>query len=142
MCKPYLGRLYTKSILKNTDLQAQKVSYGFRSVLVSVLKFCTCLQRAVGMDGLEIVDAHMHLWTPTTHPWVEKVRRGGHPAGNFGKHKICHVCVICSMIVVGMGAWSTTSHSCGYLLVHLPSFPLLDMYYSYMLFVCKSQDQS
>ena len=42
-----------------------------------------------GMDGLEIVDAHMHLWTPTTHPWVEKVRGGGHPAGNFGEHKLC-----------------------------------------------------
>ena len=40
------------------------------------------------MDGLEIVDAHMHLWTPTTHPWVEKVRGGGHPAGNFGE---CHL---------------------------------------------------
>ena len=40
------------------------------------------------MDGLEIVDAHMHLWTPTTHPWVEKVRGGGHPAGNFGEYHL------------------------------------------------------
>ena len=35
---------------------------------------------------LEIVDAHMHLWTPQTHPWVTKVaKEGGHPAGSFGK---------------------------------------------------------
>ena len=34
---------------------------------------------------LEIVDAHMHLWTPETHPWTEKVKDGGHPAGKFGK---------------------------------------------------------
>ena len=35
---------------------------------------------------LEIVDAHMHLWTPQTHPWVTKAaREGGHPAGSFGK---------------------------------------------------------
>ena len=40
------------------------------------------------MNGLEIVDAHMHLWTPTTHPWVEKVRGGGHPAGNFGEYHL------------------------------------------------------
>ena len=40
------------------------------------------------MDGLEIVDAHMHLWTPTTHPWVEKVKGGGHPAGNFGEYHL------------------------------------------------------
>lgn len=53
------------------------------------------------MDGLEIVDAHMHLWTPTTHPWVEKVRGGGHPAGNFGE---CH---LHPNIGVGKGAWST-----------------------------------
>ena len=32
----------------------------------------------------EIVDAHMHLWSPATHPWVGKVRNGGHPAGKFG----------------------------------------------------------
>lgn len=56
------------------------------------------------MDGLEIVDAHMHLWTPTTHPWVEKVRGGGHPAGNFGEHKLC---VIWIMDSGWMGAWST-----------------------------------
>ena len=35
---------------------------------------------------LEIVDAHMHLWTPQTHPWVTKAaKEGGHPAGSFGK---------------------------------------------------------
>ena len=35
---------------------------------------------------LEIVDAHMHLWTPQTHPWVTKAAtEGGHPAGSFGK---------------------------------------------------------
>lgn len=33
---------------------------------------------------MEIVDAHMHLWSPVTHPWVQKVRDGGHPAGKFG----------------------------------------------------------
>ena len=35
---------------------------------------------------LEIVDAHMHLWSPQTHPWIEKVRDGGHPAGKFGSY--------------------------------------------------------
>ena len=35
-------------------------------------------------SDLEIVDGHMHLWTPQTHPWVEKVKDGGHPAGKFG----------------------------------------------------------
>lgn len=35
--------------------------------------------------NLEIVDAHMHLWTPETHPWVMGVKDGGHPAGKFGK---------------------------------------------------------
>ena len=39
------------------------------------------------MASLEIVDAHMHLWTPDTHPWVDKVRGGGHPAGKFGKRE-------------------------------------------------------
>ena len=34
---------------------------------------------------MEIVDAHMHLWTPETHPWVVKVKDGGHPVGKFGK---------------------------------------------------------
>ena len=34
---------------------------------------------------MEIVDAHMHLWTLTTHPWLEKVQQGGHPAGKFGR---------------------------------------------------------
>lgn len=38
------------------------------------------------MEQLEIVDAHMHLWTPQTHPWVTKAaKEGGHPAGSFGK---------------------------------------------------------
>ena len=36
---------------------------------------------------MEIVDAHMHFWTPQTHPWVTKAaREGGHPAGSFGKY--------------------------------------------------------
>ena len=26
----------------------------------------------------------MHLWTPETHHWLQKVRNGGHPAGKFG----------------------------------------------------------
>ena len=34
---------------------------------------------------MEIVDAHMHFWTPETHPWVAKVKDGGHPAGAFGE---------------------------------------------------------
>ena len=34
---------------------------------------------------MEIVDTHMHLWTPETHPWVVKVKDGGHPVGKFGK---------------------------------------------------------
>ena len=33
---------------------------------------------------LEVIDTHMHLWTPETHPWVLSVRDGGHPAGKFG----------------------------------------------------------
>lgn len=32
---------------------------------------------------MEIVDTHMHLWTPATHPALENVRNGGHPAGKF-----------------------------------------------------------
>jgi predicted TIM-barrel fold metal-dependent hydrolase len=32
---------------------------------------------------MEIVDCHMHLWTPQTHPWVLNVKDGGHPAGPF-----------------------------------------------------------
>ena len=35
---------------------------------------------------VEIIDAHMHLWTPQTHPWVSKAaKEAGHPAGSFGK---------------------------------------------------------
>ena len=51
----------------------------------------------------EIVDAHMHLWSPSTHPWVEKVKDGGHPAGKFGMNhlfnksegtlRMRHVCI-------------------------------------------------
>ena len=40
------------------------------------------------MAGIEIVDAHMHLWTPETHPWVRDAAKGGHPAGNFGRSVI------------------------------------------------------
>lgn len=36
-------------------------------------------------EPMEIVDAHMHLWSTETHPWLETVRHGGHPAGKFGK---------------------------------------------------------
>ena len=32
---------------------------------------------------MEVVDAHMHLWTPETHKWVAQVKDGGHPAGPF-----------------------------------------------------------
>lgn len=38
---------------------------------------------------MEIVDGHMHLWTPETHPWVDKVKDGGHPAGPFGMITYC-----------------------------------------------------
>ena len=34
---------------------------------------------------MEVIDGHMHLWSPETHPWLEKVRNGGHPAGKFGE---------------------------------------------------------
>ena len=34
--------------------------------------------------SMEIVDGHMHLWTPDTHPWLNAVKNGGHPAGDFG----------------------------------------------------------
>ena len=37
---------------------------------------------------MEIVDAHMHLWTPETHPWVAKMKNEGHPAGPFGEYAI------------------------------------------------------
>ena len=33
----------------------------------------------------EIVDAHMHLWSPETRPWLEDLRKEGHPAGKFGE---------------------------------------------------------
>lgn len=33
---------------------------------------------------MEVIDAHMHLWTPETHPWLLDVKDGGHPAGKFG----------------------------------------------------------
>ena len=42
---------------------------------------------------VEIVDAHMHLWTPQTHPWVSKAAKdGGHPAG--GKHGHGVACIL------------------------------------------------
>ena len=34
---------------------------------------------------MEVVDAHMHLWTTKTHKWVAEVKNGGHPAGPFGE---------------------------------------------------------
>ena len=30
----------------------------------------------------EIVDAHMHLWSPKTHPWLHSMN---HPAGSLGR---------------------------------------------------------
>lgn len=39
-----------------------------------------------GSVMMEIVDTHFHLWTAKTHPWIVKVKDGGHPAGKFGKH--------------------------------------------------------
>ncbi len=65
-------------------------------------------------EKLEIVDAHMHLWSPSTHPWVEKVKDGGHPAGKFGMKSACidimavynvHVHVLCAPL----GEIATTS---------------------------------
>lgn len=37
---------------------------------------------------MEVVDAHMHLWTSETHPWLLKVKDGGHPAGSFGRSQV------------------------------------------------------
>ena len=39
-------------------------------------------------SSMEIIDGHMHMWTPATHLWLDGVRDGGHPAGNFGKQKV------------------------------------------------------
>ena len=33
---------------------------------------------------MEIVDAHMHLWTTETHQWVAEAKNTGHYAGPFG----------------------------------------------------------
>ena len=33
---------------------------------------------------MEVVDSHFHLWTVQTHPWIVKVKDGGHPGGKFG----------------------------------------------------------
>ena len=41
---------------------------------------------------MEIVDAHMHLWTPETHPWLLGVKDGGHPAGKFSEIVNCKIC--------------------------------------------------
>ncbi len=58
------------------------------------------------MDSkMEIVDGHMHLWTPETHPWLDKVRHGGHPAGNFGK---CDVNVAASGFVLRNNSCAVT----------------------------------
>ena len=33
---------------------------------------------------LEIVDSHVHFWSPQTHPWlVEAAKKGGAPLGSF-----------------------------------------------------------
>lgn len=33
---------------------------------------------------LEIVDAHVHFWSPQTHPWlVPAAQKGGFPARSF-----------------------------------------------------------
>lgn len=33
---------------------------------------------------LEIVDSHVHFWSPQTHPWLTKAaEKGGYPAGSF-----------------------------------------------------------
>jgi predicted TIM-barrel fold metal-dependent hydrolase len=41
-----------------------------------------CVYRVMA-EPVEIVDAHMHLWSPHTHPWLENFKEGGHPAGKF-----------------------------------------------------------
>lgn len=57
-----------------------------------IARTCTILYlaskpRPVGESDMEIVDAHMHLWTPETHPWLLGVKDGGHPAGKFGAYQ-------------------------------------------------------
>ena len=37
------------------------------------------------MTAMDVVDTHFHLWTAETHPWVVKLKDGGHPVGKFGK---------------------------------------------------------
>ena len=49
-----------------------------------------CLRYAHFLTGrmdaeMEIIDGHMHLWSPATHPWLSGVKDGGHPAGKFGR---------------------------------------------------------
>ena len=35
-------------------------------------------------SALEIVDAHVHFWSPQTHPWlVPAAQKGGFPARSF-----------------------------------------------------------
>ena len=33
-----------------------------------------------------VVDAHFHVWSTKTHPWLKNVVGGGHIAGDFGMH--------------------------------------------------------
>ena len=44
-----------------------------------------CAQLTMAEKPREIVDAHMHLWSPETRPWLEDLRKKGHPAGKFGE---------------------------------------------------------
>ena len=46
------------------------------------------------MATMEIVDSHFHLWTAKTHPWIVKVKDGGHPAGKFGKYFTKYITVV------------------------------------------------
>ena len=53
---------------------------------------------------MEVVDAHMHLWTPETHKWVAQVKDGGHPAGPFGENRLSHLLALVRLYRVG-GGW-------------------------------------
>jgi len=33
---------------------------------------------------MDVVDTHIHLWTAGTHPFIVKLKDGGHPGGKFG----------------------------------------------------------
>ena len=51
--------------------------------------------------AMEVVDAHMHLWTPETHKWVAQVKDGGHPAGPFGENRLSHLLALVRLYRVG-----------------------------------------